>query len=825
MNTCPSEQTLALLGTDHSLVAGLESLELHIEHCASCQEVLERLAREFSEGKALGSIRPPAIPDFEIGGELGRGGSSVVFEAWQISMARPVAIKFFRDIVAGHERVRKQWLREARANARVVHPNVVVIHDAGETDGRLFLVQQLIKGGSLRARLESPLRPEVAARLMKGVAEGVHAIHENGLNHLDLKPSNILLDTPDGVPWENATPRITDFGISRVADEPSGTHSHGANPWGTPWYMAPEQSVEKPEKIGTSCDIYAIGATLYHLLTGRAPFQAATVFETLEQVRNDEPVAPRKLNRSIPIDLETICLACLEKDPAKRYQGSAKEVADDLQRWLDGKPIKARPISKAGRLWKTCRRHPSQALLILGLVLAIGVGLAGTAYSLALAEVERRQTKLERIKTQASRQRARAYEENIFETVDRLGSIMDTSMMGVTSFDEKLIRTTLDTYRKTVTVLANAEEWEPMREFHAGRIERAIATGFAKLSDFERARTAAISSIRHSEVLWPEKLDPSLRYRLAGELATVHSLVVGIDLRDRRTRTALEHAKSAIDYLVLYEFQNDYYSFISGFYADLKRLHRVQAEAGDAASTAEIDQLSLRLLQWMSGKESRSPNDSPLKSLSEWERAARDRMLEVFHSKESVNPHGDEYKNCLWHGWWLLADDNPFREDPDSAASRAFAIDPKPYAERLVKTILSLRSRSMDRHDVLYEVVETLMFDCGQLGPDYRRAKQYEKARLVSRQLTVIADTLVAAFPDSAEALYLRANAHCQHSKDAWKSDDYPAIERETQLAIEDLKKVVELDPEFQRAGNLLGDLKQRLSAFQETHHQVIRPQ
>src|SRR5271157_4276443 len=269
-------------------------------------------------------------------------------------------------------RERKRWLSVARCVTRVHHPNVVKFYDAGEADGWLYLVLEFVPGGSLKERLRGPLPPRAAAELMRPVAAAMTAVHTAGLLHLDLKPSNILLDSAHDAPWQDAAPKVADFGIARSLADRDASATSLAGPWGTPSYMAPEQATASRADVGAAADIHALGAILYELMTGRPPFQGTSALETLDQVRGQKPVPPRRLNPKIPRDLETIALKCLEKNPSRRYS-SAEALADDLNRFLEGRPIKARPVSPIEHAWRWCRRQPVIAALAATLFLtAIG---------------------------------------------------------------------------------------------------------------------------------------------------------------------------------------------------------------------------------------------------------------------------------------------------------------------------------------------------------------------------------------------------------------------------------------------------------------------
>jgi eukaryotic-like serine/threonine-protein kinase len=394
MSPCPSPETLGRLAHSSSSGSGFSAMEAHVEACPACQGVLEQLAAESSEStdhepeRLPSREQPPTIPGFVIERELGRGGMAVVYQAWQPQLARRVAIKVVSASVRIEAEDRRLWLREARAIGRVRHRNIVQLHDAGEQDGCLYLVLDLITGGSLAERLTGPLPGRVAVELMAAVARAVEQIHEAGMLHLDIKPANILLDgLPDG-PLNEITPMIADFGIARAGDDPGATATGLIGVRGTPSFMAPEQIAGDRAAIGPRTDVYSLGATLYSLLTGRPPFQAASVIETLDLVRTREPAPPRTLVPGVPRDLETITLTCLRKDPLRRY-ASAEALADDLQRWLDGFPIRARSVSKFEHANRWCRRRPAFASLLAVLAFTVVSSLVGLLTLWRRSETER----------------------------------------------------------------------------------------------------------------------------------------------------------------------------------------------------------------------------------------------------------------------------------------------------------------------------------------------------------------------------------------------------------------------------------------------------
>jgi serine/threonine protein kinase len=330
--------------------------------------------------------RPIQVAGYQVLEELGRGGMGVVYKARQIGLNRLVALKM---ILSGDHASRddlERFRAEAEVIARLQHPNIVQVYEINDHEGRPFFSMEYVDGGSLAERIrDQPQPPREAASLLRMLASAVHAAHQAGIVHRDLKPANILLacggreppvaaETGGSRPLL-ALPKITDFGLAKRLEAGKGKTRSG-DILGTPNYMAPEQALGRISLIGPATDIYALGAILYELLTGRPPFGKESLLETLEQVRAEEPVAPSRYSAQLPRDLEIICLKCLRKQPKDRY-GSAEELADDLGRFLAGEPILARPISTRERLVLWIKRHPLRTASALAvLVLA---GLVATA--------------------------------------------------------------------------------------------------------------------------------------------------------------------------------------------------------------------------------------------------------------------------------------------------------------------------------------------------------------------------------------------------------------------------------------------------------------
>jgi tetratricopeptide (TPR) repeat protein len=440
-----------------------DALETHVEACERCQKTLARLSDEGQafDGRYLRASRPPAVSEsvrdfvrllkesppaagdeatpkdeagaaairfpgpptskgplgqldsFHIRKQLGAGKFGIVYQAYD-ALDRLVAIKILKPELAASPRERARLEEEARRAAAVKHDHVVIIHQVGSTRGFSlpYLVMEYIDGESLSDRLkrQGVLEPRAAARIVQQVARGLAAAHEQGLVHRDIKPSNIML--------EKASDRakITDFGLARVIEEGGETSSGSERIVGTPAYMSPEQ-ISTPGRLDPRTDVYSLGVVLYELLTGERPFRGVPHM-LLQQVVHEEPRSPRKLNDRIPRDVETITLSCLANEPGRRYQ-TAQALADDLQRWLDGKAIQARPVGMAGKVWRWCRRKPALAGLTAALLLALVCGVAGVTWQWRRAEANYQRERAQWQRAEASYQVAcESFAECVRKIVD-----------------------------------------------------------------------------------------------------------------------------------------------------------------------------------------------------------------------------------------------------------------------------------------------------------------------------------------------------------------------------------------------------------------------
>ena len=444
-----------------------------------------KTTEERSSSSVLRLEPAPQVPGYELLGEVGRGGMGVVYMARQLSLNRIVALKMILAGVHADPEARARFRREAEAVAALQHPNIVQIYEIGEAGGHLYLALEYVEGGNLATHLQrGPWPAHLAAELVLLLAQATQYAHSRGVIHRDLKPANVLLRRVGAVaplastgapsPKGNMTdaplwplprdlePKITDFGLAKRLEESGSVGTQSGAVMGTPSYIAPEQAAGRNREIGPAVDIYALGAILYELLTGRPPFLGETPLDIILKVLHDDPLPLRRLKPDIPLDLETICLKCLEKQPSQRYP-SAAALAEDLRRFLEGEPILARPLSGPALLGRWIRRHPVWSALVAVSVTSLLILLAGltTAYVQVRAAVCQREAEAERasLAQQYEAQARQEAERLALENAQKRREAEESNARLQREIEERLH----SSYALQLMQIANVVEYDPSR--------------------------------------------------------------------------------------------------------------------------------------------------------------------------------------------------------------------------------------------------------------------------------------------------------------------------------------------------------------------------
>lgn len=836
MAVCPSAATLARWGIDTLDGFTFAAVEEHIERCEDCRARLERLDRN---GKELGgsattlpaSGQPPRIPGFVIEQEVGRGGMGVVYRALQPSLDRQVALKVVRSGSAAGPADHTRWLREARASARVRHNNVLRLHDVGEIDGWLYLVLEFIPGGTLKRRLDGPLPPRVAAEIVETIARAVHAIHGHRLLHLDLKPSNILLDGEPDAPWDRAVPKISDFGLAIGQGDPGVSSASLAGPRGTPSYMAPEQAADTPGRVGPAADIHALGAILYELLTGRPPFQGATVIETLDQVRDQEPVPPRRLNPKVPRDLETIALKCLEKDPSRRYP-SAEAVADDLRRWLEDRPITARPVTALEKLWRWCRRRPVAAGLSATSFLLLSACLLGLLVLWRKGEVHRQRAESQWLRAESNYRMTR-------KTLSQVLDLGENATRSNRLSRDQVIATLKDT-RGRVLELAKAVPGDPGIPRLLASADLYLALNLEMDQKFDEAYLICVESLGCWEnELRRDPLEKSVRFH---QWETLNMAA--------RITEQLGKAREIIDRWERAVIAGEEAIQMTGI-LDPAAVARCRVEfaralgrGGQWERAVIVGEETLRLASTVDSfthLRCRAEFASILAEAGQWERAAAVaeetlRLAGILDRSMVLGCRAD-FAHALAHAGQvdrargiLVANLSMLGETQSKETGRTMSLDAvrtwqgfgeiasladagtgDDWLREFDSLFDSTRSDDASRQGHKAEAAYGWVRGAEATAAYQRRTKRLEQARQTADRIYVFAARLVERFPGQAFAHMALGEAYSQFTKNAWKPLDRTAIVRNLRLSVDEVRRALALEPENEFARKALAVRQGRL--------------
>jgi hypothetical protein len=818
MDRCPTLDDLNRLGHDSLDSHEFAAIEAHVDRCDACRATLEGLAgseeTEFRTGMGMGvgvghvwhgPSSPIEVPGFEIQAELGRGGMGVVYAAWEPRLARRVAIK----IVGGGPTIRSsqraRWLYEAQAIGRVRHPNVVRVYQADERDGWFYLVLEMVPGGSLRDRVSGPLPPKVAARLIEQVARAVDRVHEETLLHLDIKPSNILLDGSPESGWDEVTPLITDFGIARMAADVAAGGTRG-----TPSYMAPEQLDGPPGSIGPATDVYGLGATLYALLTGRPPFLGSSSSETMEMLRASDPANPRSLRPDLPRDIETIALTCLNKNPERRY-ASAAAMADDLRRWLGGFPIAARPAGRVERLWRWCGRHPSLAVMagaLATIVVASLVGLWGLY----------RKVESSRVRAEMALAKAVASDREALGALTELVSVVHESVLTPeTLMTERTTRWTRVVHNLSARLRATPNLGRE-NLLAVARLERFLSDNLRLRTDYEAAGLLlddAIGLLETNRSNAPGAVDVELdreyletvlyRAVVAESLADLnHFSVPGLDV-------AWGLYRKVAEYLLAVDDPTRFVEECASLTDSLPGLALKYEWAGKADRSREIHAY---LGSALGSLRARAPDDP------------RIALLHAINQARDHGVQGGEASRLAARGAIRRLAEGPAELKKQTAYTIGAWVgdevlaDPRTTLsperpEEHARVILAAIDREAADLRLGPEVVRKVAFRVGdramRLAIDMRRAGRIDEARRMVGLLTALVEQVLERDPTFAQGRLLLSQAHDQRQKLAWtRAPDHDLIERERFNALREARRALELDPENDDIRRMVAGLQEK---------------
>ncbi len=791
MSPCPRPETLGRLANDSSSDSNFVAMEAHVEGCPDCQRVLERLAADTSARQDREPERfplreqPPTIPGFVIERELGRGGMGVVYQAWQPQLARRVAIKVVSASVGIGADDRRRWLREAQAIGSVRHPNVVQLHEAGEQDGCLYLVLDLIAGGSLAERVTGPLPARVAARLMAAVARAVDQIHKAKMLHLDIKPSNILLDGPPDGPWDQVAPMLADFGIAQAGDDPGATAIGPAGVRGTPSFMAPEQIVGDRAEIGPRSDVYALGATLYCLLTGRPPFQAASVIETLDLVRTRDSAPPKTLVPGLPRDLETIALTCLRKDPRRRY-ASAGAVAEDLQRWLDGFPIRARPVSKLEHATRWCRRRPTVASLLAVLAFTVASSLVGLLTLWRHSEAER---------GRAENALARAIESDkatsgaVRELIGLLATTVDTPQM----LASERFEMTSHAVRELTANLRRHRGFAASNLVAICELERQLAEDFRRRGNYAESRALLVDSLDSLEGQRHGADDPDVDDAYARAMIELGWVAKNQEHND----DALVYFRRAEDLLQGLVHDPRHLELIVSIDQSRRAIAELFGRSGQAEPRRRLLESHVRMLERLSGQAGADPEIGLLAALVRSDLAADDtartKLRAAIQRFPTNGRHSQLFQEKVAH--WIANDAQPFSSWPDSNGESTARLDPDAHAHVVIQALES-RCEALGVYPAMFPAAAFNVAGIAACrAAEQRHAGRLDDARRTVACLSAFAKTLARRDPDEAAFHLVLCTAFDQESKNAWQVKDYATIEDATRKALGEACTALRLDP------------------------------
>jgi hypothetical protein len=619
--------------------------------------------------------------------------------------------------------------------------------------------------------------------------------------HLDIKPSNILLEGPPEGRWDQVVPMIADFGIARAGDDPGATATGSIGVRGTPSFMAPEQIAGDRAAIGPRTDVFALGATLYSLLTGRPPFQAASVIETLDLVRTREPAPPRTLVPGLPRDLETIALTCLRKDPRRRY-ASASSLADDLRRWLDGFPIRARPVSNWEHASRWCRRRPAFASLLAVLALTVASSLVGLLTLWRHSETER--TRAEKALAHAT-ESDKATSDTVHDLVGVLATTVDAPQMLAS---ERFAKTSLAVRDLTAKLRRHAVFATP-NLVAICELERQLAIDFYRRENYAESRALLMDSLDLLEGRRYGTADKGIDEAFAWAL-----LELGwVGLKQQHFDEALACLRRAQDVLedMVHEPRH------LKLFVSIDRLRIAVASTfgrrGLQQHRQKLLEARIRMLERMSDHSGGDPAIELLVTLAQLELAPEDGASAKLRAAIQKFPASERLPQLLQESvaYWIASDVSPYPPVPASTDLAKGRLDPDAHAYAVIQALES-RCEALSAGRPLFPAA-AFQAACvaAARGAEQRNSRHLDDARHTAACLSALAKTLARRDPNEASFHLLLSMAFEQESKNAWQTKDFAAIEIALMKALGEACTTLRLDPLNAVARLRVADLQEKL--------------
>ena len=767
----------------------LREADAHLWRCPDCRDALQRRTEPISDLPPLGAPRSedaappcamPEVPGYEILGELGRGGMALVYQARQLQPDRIVALKMIRAVEHAGPMERLRFQIETEAVARLQHTHIVQLYEAGEVQGRPFFSLEYCDGGTLAQqwRQQRPT-PREAAGLIEALARAMHYAHLRGVVHRDLKPSNVLLAGPEQVA------KITDFGLAKRIDAEARDVSQSGAIMGTASYMAPEQAAGKVHDTGPATDVYGLGALLYECLTAQPPFQAETALETLQQVLEREPLWPSRRGVRVPRDLETICLKCLNKVPARRY-ASAEDLANDLRRFQAGEPIRARAVGTAERTWKWARRRPAVASLLAVLAITVASSLIGFLTLWRHSEAERSRAEHALVRALESDKAASG------AVRDLVGLLASTTKSPQRRAYERLVESSR-LLRELTAKLRQVRGVAASDLIEICGLERDLAKDFWRRGKYPESRTLFMDAMGLLGGRISGAEDPDLVLAYARSLV---DLGVAAHNEQRYDETLDWHRRAELALVNLAREPRNLRVILS--IDDTRtRIADLHGLLGQEESRRGLLESHIRMLERLSERPEAEPAIGLMIALARVGAAPDQNAIAKIRAAMERFPADRRLPEPLSDRMavWITRDLQAYPPEPMSTGKPPRRLDPEVHARSVLLTLDSRCEALGVSSDLLPAAALQLAEMAFGRATEQRKAGRLDDARWTAASLLTFGKLLARRNPDEAAFHVVLCEAFNQEAKNAWRVDDYATVESATRNELVAALTAIRLDP------------------------------